>query len=110
MLRRIEASPVASGVGGGTSAVPSLRDLFPEWLRHEGKSCPREGTAENPRRCRLRAWSLLSGFAADRKDEATRRAGSGGAGQRGKASVSRVTVNGAGRSSGLPNGTECDSR
>ncbi|MGW0895314.1 hypothetical protein, partial [Saccharopolyspora sp. NPDC002578] len=44
----------------------SLRDLFPEWLRHEGKSRPREKNAENPLRCRWAWWSLLSGFAADR--------------------------------------------
>ncbi|MGW0893225.1 hypothetical protein, partial [Saccharopolyspora sp. NPDC002578] len=46
--------------------VFSLRDLFPEWLRHEGKSCPREKTAENPRVVDLRRWSLLSDFVADR--------------------------------------------
>ncbi|MGW0895364.1 hypothetical protein, partial [Saccharopolyspora sp. NPDC002578] len=51
---------------GVTSAFFSLRDLFPEWLRHEGKSSPREKNAENPRRCRLLWWSLLSGSAADR--------------------------------------------
>ncbi|MGW0893849.1 hypothetical protein, partial [Saccharopolyspora sp. NPDC002578] len=37
-----------------------------EWLRHEGKSCPREETAENPPVVGLLWWSLLSGFAADR--------------------------------------------
>ncbi|MGW0892227.1 hypothetical protein, partial [Saccharopolyspora sp. NPDC002578] len=56
-----------SGPGGGTSAVSSLRDLFSEWLRHEEKSCPREETAENPRVVFLLWWSLLSGFAADRR-------------------------------------------
>ncbi|MGW0895299.1 hypothetical protein, partial [Saccharopolyspora sp. NPDC002578] len=44
----------------------SLRDLFPKWLRHEGKSCPREKNAENPRVVGLLWWSLLSGFAADK--------------------------------------------
>ncbi|GAB2670155.1 hypothetical protein GCM10027271_32920 [Saccharopolyspora gloriosae] len=60
------AASVAMGAGGGFSGVFSLRDLFPEWLRHEGKSCPREKTPENPRVVDLRAWSLLSGFAADK--------------------------------------------
>ncbi|MGW0893523.1 hypothetical protein, partial [Saccharopolyspora sp. NPDC002578] len=49
-----------------TSAVSSLRDLFSKWLRHEGKSCPREETAENPLVVFLLWWSLLSGFAADK--------------------------------------------
>ncbi|MGW0892369.1 hypothetical protein, partial [Saccharopolyspora sp. NPDC002578] len=46
--------------------VFSLRDLFPKWLRHEGKSCPREKTTENPPVVGLLWWSLLSGFAADK--------------------------------------------
>ncbi|MEU6132007.1 hypothetical protein ABZ805_22770, partial [Saccharopolyspora sp. NPDC047091] len=33
--------------GSGTSVAFSLRDLFPKWLRHEGKSCPREKATEN---------------------------------------------------------------
>ncbi|MGW0894365.1 hypothetical protein, partial [Saccharopolyspora sp. NPDC002578] len=49
-----------------TSAFFSLRDLFPEWLRHEGKSCPREKNAENPPVVELPRWSLLSGSAADK--------------------------------------------
>ncbi len=31
------------------------------------KRCPREETAENPLVVRVRAWSPLSGFAADKK-------------------------------------------
>ncbi|GAB2663238.1 hypothetical protein GCM10027271_22290 [Saccharopolyspora gloriosae] len=58
---------LSSGAGGGTSAFFSLRDLFPKWLRHEGKSCPREKNAENPRVVVLLWWSLLSGFAADKR-------------------------------------------
>ncbi|MGW0891592.1 hypothetical protein, partial [Saccharopolyspora sp. NPDC002578] len=54
------------------SAFFSLRDLFPKWLRHEGKSCPREKNAENPRRCRWAWWSLLSGFAADKTNDQER--------------------------------------
>ncbi|MGW0895290.1 hypothetical protein, partial [Saccharopolyspora sp. NPDC002578] len=52
--------------GGLPSVASSLRYLFPEWLRHEGKSCPREEATENPRVVFLLWWSLLSGFAADR--------------------------------------------
>ncbi|MGW0892028.1 hypothetical protein, partial [Saccharopolyspora sp. NPDC002578] len=58
--------------GGLPSAFFSLRYLFPEWLRHEGKSRPREKNAENPRVVRLLWWSLLSGFAADKTNDQER--------------------------------------
>ncbi|GAB2673165.1 hypothetical protein GCM10027271_37450 [Saccharopolyspora gloriosae] len=44
----------------------SLRDLFPEWLRHEGKSRPREEPTETPPVVGLLWWSLLGGFATDK--------------------------------------------
>ncbi|MGW0894098.1 hypothetical protein, partial [Saccharopolyspora sp. NPDC002578] len=38
--------------------VFSLRDLFPKWLRHEGKSRPREKTPENPPVVTLITWAI----------------------------------------------------
>ncbi|MGW0894840.1 hypothetical protein, partial [Saccharopolyspora sp. NPDC002578] len=38
--------------------VFSLRDLFPKWLRHEGKSCPREKTPENPPVVVFSTWAM----------------------------------------------------
>ncbi|GAB2651363.1 hypothetical protein GCM10027271_06380 [Saccharopolyspora gloriosae] len=64
--------------GSGTSASFSLRDLFPEWLRHEGKSCPREKDAENPRVVGLLAWAIRcanTGTAYGRKAGWLRRPG-----------------------------------
>ncbi|GAB2666506.1 hypothetical protein GCM10027271_27360 [Saccharopolyspora gloriosae] len=36
----------------------SLRDLFPKWLRHEGKSRPREEATENPRVVTFVTWAM----------------------------------------------------
>ncbi|GAB2667086.1 hypothetical protein GCM10027271_28230 [Saccharopolyspora gloriosae] len=44
--------------GSGTSVGLSLRDLFPEWLRHEGKSCPRERPTENPPVVGFVTWAI----------------------------------------------------